>query len=630
MSSKFVDITGEVFNELKAIRVIDRKKRIWLWQCSCGKECLARKYDVISGKQKSCGHLSNRGITDTIRTGDKFNEWEVIEFVGDRKFLCRCSCGEERVVHSYDLRNGNSKSCGHLTKGTSLNGRKDMQGERIGEWSIGEYIGNGMYKCECSCGTIKHLSGTYLRTGQSKSCGHNSNAFQDLTNKKFGEWTVKRYKGNYKWECECSCGVIQDINAYDLKNNKSTNCGHKRTADLLGKHFGKLKITKYLGDNLWECECSCGNKTTGLTSNIVSGNKISCGCIVADKHEDMISLIKHAIHTFIHSNGYNPFVSDIADATGLTSTTICKYINAYNLDEYINKSFDSRPERDIYEFVRQYSNNVVLHDRHVLKGKELDIYIPDKNIAIEFNGNYWHSTEKLADKYYHQNKTIDCTKLGVQLIHIFEYEWNDLEKQTKILNYIRRMIDNDSAKPVYARNTIIRAIDSNTANEFCDKYHIQGSVSAAINYGCFYENELVGVMTFGKPRFNSNYEYEILRLCWKNNIRVVGGSQKLFSRFIADVQPNSVITYSDISKFTGNIYTKLGFEPIKPNPITEPNYMWVSQVTDNVMSRYQTQKHKLAEYGFGNHNQTEDEIMYGMNYIKIYDCGSIKLSYNRK
>ena len=71
--SKFIDITGKTFNELTAIQCIDKRSRIWLWQCSCGKTCTARKNDVVSGRKRSCGHLSNRGGA-IINIGDKFGE----------------------------------------------------------------------------------------------------------------------------------------------------------------------------------------------------------------------------------------------------------------------------------------------------------------------------------------------------------------------------------------------------------------------------------------------------------------------------------------------------------------------------------------------------------------------------
>jgi G:T-mismatch repair DNA endonuclease (very short patch repair protein) len=67
-------------------------------------------------------------------------------------------------------------------------------------------------------------------------------------------------------------------------------------------------------------------------------------------------------------------------------------------------------EREVYEFILSlYNKEIIRNDRTVLNGKELDIYLPDYNLAIEFNGLYWHS-EDYVGKNYHLNKTIECEK----------------------------------------------------------------------------------------------------------------------------------------------------------------------------------------------------------------------------
>jgi len=62
------------------------------------------------------------------------------------------------------------------------------------------------------------------------------------------------------------------------------------------------------------------------------------------------------------------------------------------------------------------------NNRSVLNCLELDIYLPEYNVAIEFNGLYWHS-ELYKEKDYHLNKTLECKKKGVDLLHIFEDDW---------------------------------------------------------------------------------------------------------------------------------------------------------------------------------------------------------------
>jgi hypothetical protein len=188
---------------------------------------------------------------------------------------------------------------------------------------------------------------------------------------------------------------------------------------------------------------------------------------------------------------------------------------------------------------------------------------------------------------------------------------------------------NDNKEIVYARNTVVKSITSEEAQQFLEKYHLQGAINSEVNIGCLYRNELIGVMTFGKPRFNSNYEWELHRMCWKPDKIITGGLEKMFSYFKKTFNPQSIITYCDVAKFTGNSYYKMNFKLIQPNPITEPNYVWVLQRDNLILSRYQTMKQKLLDQGLGTKDQTENEIMESLNFLKVYDSGNIKLEWKK-
>lgn len=101
-------------------------------------------------------------------------------------------------------------------------------------------------------------------------------------------------------------------------------------------------------------------------------------------------------------------------------------------------SMDSDSERMLYEFVKEIYNGLVLkNDRTILNGKELDIYLPDIKLAIEFNGIYWHS-EIYKERDYHFNKSKLCNDKDITLIHIWEDDWINKEDLVKfnILNMI--------------------------------------------------------------------------------------------------------------------------------------------------------------------------------------------------
>lgn len=154
-------------------------------------------------------------------------------------------------------------------------------------------------------------------------------------------------------------------------------------------------------------------------------------------------------------------------------------------------------------------------------------------------------------------------------------------------------------------------------------YHLQGAVNAEICYGLYFNDMLVEVMTIGRPRFSAEADYELLRLCTLPDYLIVGGAGKLFTRFKTDFPRNSVVTYCDISKFSGKVYENLGmtFETY-----TAPSYVYVDK-HNNVLSRYQCTKKRLIELNYGTEEQTEEEIMLSRNYLKIYNSGNARYIY---
>ncbi len=282
------------------------------------------------------------------------------------------------------------------------------------------------------------------------------------------------------------------------------------------------------------------------------------------------------------------------------------------------KGMGSKGEHDLYEFVCSLNNGTIKTDRIILNGHELDIYVPNKKLAIEFNGLYWHN-ELMKEKNYHLWKTEECEKQGIQLIHVFEDEWN--YKQEIVKSRLKGLLGlNDR---IYARKTECRTIDFKTAKEFLDDNHIQGSCMSAYNYGLFYNNELVSIMTFGKSRFKDN-EFELLRFANKLYTNVIGGASKLFSHFRKDhPEIEKIVSYADRRWSKGNLYEKLGFECAGKTAV---NYYYV--VKDCRHNRMEFQKHKLVAEG-ADLNKSEHEIMLDRGIYRIYDCGNLKYEWTR-
>jgi G:T-mismatch repair DNA endonuclease (very short patch repair protein) len=301
---------------------------------------------------------------------------------------------------------------------------------------------------------------------------------------------------------------------------------------------------------------------------------------------------------------YHTKISDL-------STVVPRCLKCYPIN------IGSYKEIDLQNFCAQYFN-IEKNNRQLIKPLELDIIIPEKKIAIEFNGIYWHSDQIKNDQMYHLNKTLKCEEVGYKLIHIWEYDWINSNKQNILKEKIKALLGVDQTK-IYARKCEIKEIDSKTKNEFLNKHHIQGEDKSKVKLGLFYENELVAVMTFGKPRFNNNYEWELIRYATKSGYQVLGGAGKLLSYFERNYTPKSIITYADRSYSQGNMYRQIGFSL---NKISDPSYIWTKG--NEILSRYQCQKHKLKELLGDNYNErlSENENMSLNGFYKLYDCGN--------
>lgn len=546
------------------------------------------------------------------------------------------------------------------SKGKLSKNAENLSGRTFGNWIVIENNGS-IAKCKCNdCGNEKEFKVSIIRRGRIPKCStcKQLNKEKDLKNcligQTFGNWKILEYHpelNKYKCEYQSENKTIEYMTLVQLNNEKYKPYGYKESfKDIKDMQFGLWKVLEYLGNGMWKCECQCENKTIRSIygGSLRAGRTTSCGCNKNNKRfETLTDRYNERSTVRINSNRETwqiealstdeklekylrascdglKTVIDIASELGVSYSTIYNRANNLGLLGLFNMNeFSSKGEREVREYINEiYNGEVIYNCRNIIHG-ELDIYIPDKKLAIEFNGNYWHSTLNKSKKY-HQDKTLASINAGIQLIHIFEYEWNDLDKQLKIKKLIKRLLDADIIR-IGARQTEIKPINSALVYEFEEKYHLQGKALSSINLGCFFDNELIGIMTFGKPRFNSDYEYELIRLCWKDNLTVIGGTKKLFKYFINNYKPSSILTYSDLSKFTGKVYLGLGFKIISDEYYTEPNYVWFNTRNKQVLPRYKTQKHKLIEVGLGDESQTEDEIMHNNNYIKIYDSGSIKL-----
>jgi hypothetical protein len=206
-------------------------------------------------------------------------------------------------------------------------------------------------------------------------------------------------------------------------------------------------------------------------------------------------------------------------------------------------------EIELRQYIKQLlpNENIVFNDRKILNGLELDIYIPNKKIAIEFDGIYYHSElSGNKNKNYHLNKTKICLEKNIQLIHILEDEW--INKQSIVKFRLENVLIKRKEKVYYARKCIVKELTRKQKNKFLNNYHLQGTINSTINLGLFKDNELISVISLGKLRksLGSNSkrgEYELLR--YATSKLVIGGFAKLIKHFIKKYEVKKIITYAD-------------------------------------------------------------------------------------
>jgi len=282
----------------------------------------------------------------------------------------------------------------------------------------------------------------------------------------------------------------------------------------------------------------------------------------------------------------------------------------------------SSSEKELTEFLYSINVKYELNDRSLI-GKELDIYIPSKSLAIEINGVYWHS-ELFVNDEYHLNKTHECNKKNIQLLHIFEDEW--LFKKEIVQSIIKNKLGLFSNK-IYSRKCTIKEVDSLIAKEFLETNHIEGKINSKVNIGLYDGNKLVSLMCFnynGIYNPNRPIEWKLTRFANIIDTNVIGAANKLFQYFLKTYQPKTIISYSDLRLFNGNMYSTLGFKKIRAS---KPNYWYVKN--GHRYHRFNFRKSILVKEGY-DVNLTEREIMFERKYYRIYDCGNIRWEFTNK
>lgn len=292
------------------------------------------------------------------------------------------------------------------------------------------------------------------------------------------------------------------------------------------------------------------------------------------------------------------------------------YINGVNVEP---RCYDCHPhsvskgQEELEEFINSLGFETVRNDRKTIKPLEIDILLPDQKIGFEYNGEFYHQDN---GPLYHRNKTELAESKGIHLVHIFETEWIHYQEQVKFR--IKSILG--KIEKVYARECQVKELSSKEKTEFLNKWHLQGDSVSKCAFGLFYNNELISVMSFSKPRFNQAYEYELARYCSAK--KVVGGFSKLLKHFEETYHPKSIISYADRKwvNRNANIYERNGFGL---HHVSEPSFFYTKPRNPIIIKRYQVQKPKSLLGDNYDPNLTVKENMEKLGFVINYDCGNL-------
>jgi hypothetical protein len=370
----------------------------------------------------------------------------------------------------------------------------------------------------------------------------------------------------------------------------------------------KIKNTKLVNHG----SKSFNNRKQAIATNLKKYGVENTWMLTEHKQNPNLQLLKNI--DYIKTIFPKFTVEEIADQLNVHPQTVYYYLGMHGLREPYKSTF----EQEIVSFLKEHGIEKIITNSRSIIGKEIDVYLPEFDLAIEYNGEYWHHDAiPHINKTYHYEKFKDCENRQITLFTIFGNSWKHKKDiwKNKILAKLGK------APKVFARKTQLVELSPKETKTFLDQNHVQGYCVSQIGYGLVEDNMLVAVMTFSKNRSGigkkrSDTDYELVR--YASSKTVVGGASKLLKHFIKMHSPTNIVSYSDNQYSIGALYKQLGFLLEHEN---KAGYWYFNPATKKQYHRYQFTKHKLIKDGF-DPDKTEAQIMKERGFLKIWDCGS--------
>ena len=620
-------------------------------------EACDKVYTPSSPKQKTCGDKECAKAIRRIRERklyrsrkNKVNKECPLcgtEFYTSdlrRKYCGSPECDEERI------RINNVKSSAKRGL-TNLKNKKEKYKvvkknfESLGyELLSDEYVStHKKLKYRCPNGHVNFATWANFNSGKRcPDCYGNKKYTLEEIKEKYAEFgytvTSDRYRNGYQnLEYICPNGHTGHMKWFNFRAGKRCpECQGRRVLDIdrVRKSFEKegyiLLTTEYKrNDQPLKYICPEGHVNTTIFANFDNHGKRCPDCAGNKRfeYEYVKSVFDERGYTLVSTDYTNNRTSleYICPEGHNGSTTFHRFLNK-NHECPLCTGYTSAAEREIYEYVCDLvgSDNVIHNDRDFISPQELDIYIPDKNLAIEYCGLYWHSEVSGGkSKDYHYRKMAAVNDKGVRLITVFEDEYKDRPKQ--VLSRIQNALG-VGLKRIYARKCEVRELFNREDIKFLQEHHLQGKSGARKRWGLFYEDELVSVMSVGTmsrthaAKIKNNPDAKVLelkRFAHKTGCTVIGGASRLFKRvkeYAIEEGFTHIKSYCDMryGNHSNAVYEKLGFELLCFTKWT-PHYVKYGKRYRNQGLR-KTPEERLT-------GKTEWELRKEQGYDRVYDVG---------
>lgn len=269
----------------------------------------------------------------------------------------------------------------------------------------------------------------------------------------------------------------------------------------------------------------------------------------------------------------------------------------------------SLAQHELANWIRALGVQVDTNRRDLIGVLELDIYVPEHRLAIEYNGLYWHSVLHKSS-IYHSNKSELCRNNDITLIHVFEDEWRD--KRQIIGSLIKQKL-NLSPQKVDAQDCQVVELTDEQHKNFFNDNHIDGKIDGKnlVTFGLSLDNEILTTLVLKVTTC------EVVGFCTKIDCAVVGGLSRLTAKAIEYAKKDgrsTLLTYVDARLGTLKSWSSAGWKQVDQ---TVPRFWWT-----DFSDRYNRFKFKADK----KNGLTEAQVAERANVVKIWGCKNLVYS----